>query len=118
MKNRLRPCMHHTDVGHELFFRCISHPGSGFAFECDATGYLDESKLTPIQAASLAIARSGDHREPELRVIEHNWFDPGSVRCVCGVEHNLQRGDSVCQDCGQWFNAVGQELLPPCQWED
>jgi hypothetical protein len=39
-----------------------------------------------------------------------------SVKCVCGRKHWLALDDSVCENCGQMFNAFGQKLLPPNQW--
>lgn len=56
-----------------------------------------------------------DHDKP-LHV--NRYRDRGSVRCNCGAEHDLGNGDTACDDCGQWFNTVGQQLVPRDQWEE
>lgn len=55
----------------------------------------------------------------DSKTLEQNrWRDRGSVRCNCGKEHDLERGDSNCDNCGQMFNCVGQQLKPMDQWEE
>lgn len=50
---------------------------------------------------------------------ENKQRDRGAVRCPgCKKSVDLdQQGDTVCE-CGQYFNAVGQALKPPSQWEE
>ena len=60
----------------------------------------------------------GKHDGPYVEKRERSYYESGSVRCDCGAEHHLERGDSVCDNCGQDYNAVGQRLNPPHMWDD
>lgn len=46
------------------------------------------------------------------------WTDHGAVMCNCGHEHDLERGDSCCDHCGQEYNTFGQELANQLCWEE
>ena len=59
------------------------------------------------------------NRVQDLTVYEDAVFkkerEHRSVKCACGRKHWLAMDDSVC-DCGQLYNAFGQQLVPPSQW--
>ena len=39
------------------------------------------------------------------------------MKCVCGEHLEVySSGDVNCPKCDRWFNFVGQELRPPCEW--
>jgi hypothetical protein len=104
-----------------LYLALLSHPSSGLAFDCDKDGKVtgNEYRTKAECEAHLAEAiASGLYSRPEHLVRERHWFNPGSLRCHCGAEHHLQRGDSTCEVCGQDYNACGQQLLPPHMWEE
>lgn len=43
---------------------------------------------------------------------------PRAIKCAsCGRKHELESGDSVCS-CGQLYNAFGQRLADPSQWDE
>lgn len=103
-----------------LFFERIDSPGSGFGPSCDVAGNIigDLWRTKEEREADVAGFRADPAlRAPVLQNLSRTWFNAGSVRCGCGAEHQLVRGDSAC-DCGQLFNACGQELVPRDQWEE
>lgn len=105
---------------YSLHFTDLQHPSSGYTFDCDAQGNLLLDPEYPNRPVNLAWARAQVGKTlsaPQLVVRPRSYYDPGSVRCDCGREHNLARGDSCCA-CGQHFNAVGQQLVPPHLWEE
>lgn len=110
-------------VEYSLWFELVDHPGSGFAYDCDEHGNVDRSKLSATGLRNLdeCLGGSVDGRA----LVSHgvcprprSWYNSGSIRCRCGAEHHLVRGDSMCESCGQHYNAVGQELVDPEHWED
>jgi hypothetical protein len=48
---------------HFIFYDRISHPGSGFKFECDADGVINEAVLTNNQRTNLANCRQNKWQE-------------------------------------------------------
>lgn len=118
MKNRLRPFSITESPSYVLNFSRIECPGSGYGFDCTVDGVVDVEALTPIQRESWADAQSDEFYAPEVLKYPNRYVDPGSVRCGCGHEHDLSRGDSSCDNCGQWFNTCGQQLVDPEHWED
>ena len=101
-------------------FDYANHPGSGLSFEVDKDGALIDP--TPQREAYLAEALTGvvnGMTVIDLGVIprERSYWESGSLRCQCGREHFLARGDSACE-CGQYYNACGQRLNPPHMWDD
>ena len=51
----------------------------------------------------------------------NGYREPAHGICRCGEEVTLideYMGSCQCENCGQWYNLFGQELLPPNQWEE
>lgn len=51
---------------------------------------------------------------------KYSWTEPAIGRCDCGQEFPLEAihfGACQCPKCGRWYNAFGQALLPPEEWE-
>jgi hypothetical protein len=113
--NRIRPFTRHETVEHFARFQMLLHPGSGYSFECDEQGNIRNPEHA-IKAQELR--DDPGYRGPYIETQNGSWIDWGSVRCNCGVEHDLCGGDSDCDNCGQLFNAGGQELVPRSQWEE
>lgn len=112
--------------GHErieeyrLHFTCKVHPSSGMGFACDSKGNLiadDYCTLAERQNQLAATLADPAYAKPFVMNLSRDYFNPGTLRCHCGREHHLARGDSDCE-CGQIYNACGQELKPRDQWEE
>ena len=95
--------------------------GSGFGFPCDANGKLKEMP----EAAMANYKRCMEHPEKFARagvVVDHSYIVKTRYGICphCGRRVNLEgsgyMGAFDCE-CGKWYNAFGQELLPPDQWE-
>lgn len=97
-------------------------PSAGFSFDCDEQG-----RILPLNSCAQK------NYEMCLKNEEGKLVDDGivtyknvihhraSVRCNCGNEfelYNYTCGACECDNCGQWFNLFGQEILPPNQWEE
>jgi hypothetical protein len=108
----------HTNVTHSLFFESAYRRGCGYSFDCDEQGKVALDSLTQLQLKSWNDAQGNEYLPGVLHTSRNSWFDSGSVRCHCGAEHNLGRYDSACDNCGQLFNAVGQQLRPRSEWEE
>jgi hypothetical protein len=101
-----------------LFFQWKDHPGSGYSFDCDAAGNLLEP--TPERIQRVADCRENPGLAPPvIQSWVQRYYEPALIQCDCKREHALVdqngMGDSCCE-CGQWYNAVGQQLIPPTQW--
>jgi len=51
----------------------------------------------------------------------HSWVENARGLCSCGKEVELwdeYHGACKCSNCGQWYNLMGQSLLPPECWQD
>lgn len=113
---------HWTEWFHE--FEWSDAPGCGRSYPVNPDGTLLEP--TEQRLAWLAEDLAGTTRSDtggrliDLGIVprERSYYEPGSVRCDCGHEHRLARGDSTCSACGQLFNACGQRLVPRSQWEE
>lgn len=101
-----------------LFFQWKEHPGSGYSFECDSKGNILEPSPERVQRLAECRVNPG-LAAPILQSWIQRYYDPAVLKCDCGSEHALidqnRMGDSCCE-CGQWYNAVGQQLIPPTQW--
>ncbi len=52
---------------------------------------------------------------------ERRYTENATGRCRCGTVIELYDqylGACECPNCGQWYNIMGQELIPPQYWED
>jgi hypothetical protein len=114
-----------TTVTHTLYFDPIMADMSGYAFECNADGVVNQSTLPELALKNYTWVTNGPGKdlfhEPYVRTITRRTWDPAVIECGnCGRHHALIRcndmGDSQCRGCGQWHNAMGQQLVPPSQW--
>lgn len=108
------------EVGYQLVFD--DGRGNGFAFNCDADGNANLSKMSDGAFENLKFCM--EHPEKFKRfgkVIEwkQGWREPDRGTCHCGQAVELVNeymGSCQCPKCGQWYNLFGQELLPPEEW--
>jgi hypothetical protein len=100
------------------FFQWKHSPGSGYSFECDAAGNLLDPTEDRVKRRNACFNEPG-LEAPVIKSWTQRYFEPAVLLCDCGQEHALvdqnRMGDSCCE-CGQWYNAAGQQLIPPTQW--
>jgi hypothetical protein len=114
----IKPREHHTEVGYSLEYDYVDRPGSGFSFECDEHGQVDESSFAPEGLENFRKCQAGllNVGPARLRRNERSWWEPAVGRCNhCGEEVILDRFTCTCE-CGVDYNGFGQELAPRSQW--
>lgn len=95
--------------------------GGGFSFPCDENGNVDED-LNPDAKTNLEYCLTHPEKFVNYCVIRKNeryYTEPATGTCSCGKDIVLNpyyMGACDCPYCGKWYNAWGQELLPPEQW--
>lgn len=94
--------------------------GSGFRFPCDSNGKVDLSTWDESAIENYNYAM--EHKEEFETWNEFNtnswWYTENAQgKCSCGNIISLC-GDTECENCGKWYNHLGQELLPPAYWND
>ena len=114
------PSQWRTEIEYRLDFD--RGDGGGFTFPCDENGNI----LTTNPAAMDNYKYCMEHPE-QFKVFNHFTARKYTVRdephgvCHCGehiVLYNQYYGACQCDNCGQWYNLFGQELLPPVNWEE
>ena len=93
----------------------------GFSFPCDENGIV-VSDLNKDAKENLKHCLA--HPEEfvaynKVRRHEYSYTEPAKGTCSCGAEIDLSptyMGACECSNCGKWYNAWGQELLPPDRW--
>ena len=86
----------------------------GFSFICDKDGCIDmdwhgKYALENIKLAEEKV-KSGELIYQGISKREYSFYTPAIYKCNCGRKIEIE-GDTQCE-CGQWFNAFGQELNP------
>lgn len=96
----------------------------GFSFPSDASGNIDESKLSDAAKANLrachdgAIVFNGRHIgliDKGVVTYTNRQREPAIGECACGREVVLAGFTNACE-CGRDYNSAGQELAPREQW--
>ena len=115
-----RTIQHITE--YDLMFYYVEDPNCGYGFPCDKHGSVFAAELTDVAKQTLQecfLNAEGMYLEGVVRPYHKRVTHAAIIECKCGRHHALENynrmGDSFCK-CGQWYNAVGQELLPPEQW--
>lgn len=98
-----------------------NNPGSGFSFDCDENGNIDENKLNPEARENLKKCRSGFFNGVKMinigvRIFTHTYTKPKLGLCKCGTEVTLSGFTNTCHVCNTDYNMSGQELAPREQW--
>lgn len=93
--------------------------GCGFGFPCEKDGTLihDENYDIWIENYKSCVAHPEKFQADGVRKISWRDTEPAHALCSCGEEILLQ-GDTVCPNCGQWYNGFGQALRDPDEWEE
>lgn len=108
-------------IEYEQSFTCIDgeDDGCGFGFPCEKDGTLihDENYDIWIENYKSCVAHPEKFRADGVRKISWWYTEPAHALCSCGEEILLQ-GDTVCLNCGQWYNGFGQALRDPDEWEE
>ena len=98
-----------VEYDYHLSFDRIDEPDSGYWFDCDAAGFIDETKLTPLQKSSWDDAQNRELYQPARLVrTSRNFIRDAIGNCYCGKDVTLP---GICI-CGKEYNQVGQELIP------
>lgn len=111
-----------TITNYYRYFAYDNRPLAGFTFECDKDGNVFEDKLNEAALKNYndcllginGIIDKGVNKE------KYSYDEPAIGLCDCGKEVRLINdycGAAECE-CGQWYNIMGQKILPPKQWEE
>lgn len=105
-------------TAHRRDFRWRHSAGwSGFSFDCDADGNVDEAELQPAARDNYRKCLDGTHDviDEGVRTDTSCYRQPAIGRCECGREVWLDGFTCPC-DCGRDYNSAGQLLAPREQW--
>tara|TARA_Y100000310_G_scaffold344035_2_gene454682 strand:- start:777 stop:1184 length:408 start_codon:yes stop_codon:yes gene_type:complete len=92
--------------------------GSGYSFDCDRDGVVDESALQPAGLENYRLCRAGlmeGCKGPEVQTYQHTYTDHAVGQCICGKEVTLSNYTNTCE-CGTDYSIAGQRLAPREQW--
>ena len=107
-------------VEYSLCWDYADEPGWGYAFPCDEDGMLPPVALMT-DAALKSMREIVDHPEKYvskgIQIYRHTFWEDAVGRCECG--HIVFLEDAIyncCENCGRFYNQVGQELSDPVTW--
>lgn len=121
MINNYTPAQRRTITEYNLVFDDGCH--NGYAFPCDENGKVyDDISPAALENYKWCL-ENPDRFERFNKVIANSWTvrDHAHGTCHCGNEvylYDEYYGACQCDNCGQWYNLSGQELLPPNDWEE
>lgn len=105
---------------HEFYRNGMNFDDGGFGFQCDEHGIViggDELKSN-YQAVMFDSTHRGTTYGGIKKYVSH-WKHGLTIKCNCGHTFELSRGyDTMCDNCGQWYNPWGQELRNDWQEND
>jgi hypothetical protein len=96
---------------------------NGYSFPCDENGNLfDDLQPAAIENYQWCL----EHPDKFVRfnkVIKYDYRVKEDAHgiCYCGnlvYLYDEYYGACQCDQCGQWYNLSGQELLPPEEWQE
>ena len=96
---------------------------NGFWFHCDANGKLPDD-MNPAALENYTWCLENPSKfELFNKVVTETYTvrDRAHGTCHCGNRvdlYDMYYGASQCDECGQWYNLSGQELLPPEDWQE
>ena len=112
---------------YRLAFDDAQFPESGYAFPCDKDGNIlwDKVSYPEVTRKSLAYCKAHPDRWTRqsrdgrvVAIIDRKRY---GICPHCGRKVYLSgcgyMGTYECA-CGQWYNAFGQEVKPPDEWDD
>ena len=111
----IRPASTRTIItGYDRHFQLVGEPGSGYAFDCDASGHVNTDELSARGLANLQKCLRGEG-VVDLGIREVRGRDRHGmlIRCECGQEFELADSwENECPRCKRHYNGSGQELDP------
>ena len=115
------PHSYETIVEYDIVFDDGHH--NGFAFPCDAEGKLLPGVPTEAVENYRRCLETPERFSRFNRIVKTERRVRNNARgtCICGnvVElFDMYLGACQCEKCGQWYNLLGQELVPPEQWAE
>lgn len=85
----------------------------GFSFMCDENGNIDMNYHGTLALENIKLAeekvKTGELLYRGIKTREYSFYTPAVYKCHCGRKVEIE-GDTQCE-CGQWYNAFGQELV-------
>ena len=123
MLKNYTPSKREEKVTYELQFYVDRNGGYGFPCDKDGNLLMNEMNEYSLKNYKDAMAHPERYKTSYNKVVEirNRYRVPAHGTCHCGEEvymENQYMGACQCPNCGQWYNLVGQELLPPDQWEE
>ena len=115
------PSRRRTIVEHSLIFD--DGYRNGFSFPCDENGKVYDD-LNPCALKNYAWCLENPSKFVRFnKVITETYTvrDHAYGTCHCGNRvdlYDMYYGACQCDECGQWYNLSGQELLPPEDWQE
>lgn len=121
MLTNIIPRQHKTITEYRIEF--TNDNGGGFSFNAESNGQVilenDDQKINYKYAMEHPDEFSVQYNEFVKR--EYSYTEPAYGTCRCGnsvVLEDEYMGACSCENCGQWYNIFGQELINPEYWED
>jgi len=121
MIKNYKPATYETIKEYYLVFDDGHH--NGFAFPCDKNGTLLRNVPDEAIKNYQNCLKTPEKfiRFNKIIIEEYRYRNNASGTCSCGNKVELRDeyyGSCQCEKCGQWYNMLGQLLLPPSEWED
>ena len=111
----------HPEIHTEYYLVFDDGHGNGFWFPCNHKGAFAKP-LSPCAQRNYDDCLQNPHRfvryNEVVKEVRH-FTAPASGKCRCGNTVELideYCGASQCQQCGQWYNLFGENILPPSEW--
>lgn len=104
---------------HIHYWDWADHPGSGYGFDCDENGVVDESKIdNPLARESYRkiVENTGELVDKGFTTYPHNYWKSAVLKCDCGRELSLDDCMTNECTCGAFYNGSGQRLSDPSNW--
>ena len=107
-------------VSYELEY--MYDDNGGFGFPCDENGNPDYKNMQEPAIENLKWCRQNPDKfkyNGRIHKRVSRWRNPDYGKCKCGnIVYLVDQyyGACECDECGQWYNLSGQELLPPSKW--
>ena len=96
---------------------------NGYGFPCDVHGnILPDLNECAKENYAYCMSHLDEYVRANEVITRHRRVrEPATGTCHCGNEvvfYAGYYGACQCDQCGQWYNLFGQELLPPDEWEE
>ena len=114
----------HSETMTEYRIEFTDEDGNGLSFNATPDGKIIIDDDNEAAKANYAYAMEHPDEYARFNVFtswKHNYTEPAKGTCKCGntvILENQYCGACQCDNCGQWYNLFGQELISPEYWED